>query len=76
MIFYTFPATFEKEIAAGFNAKQFAEVLKNAGMLTPPKSGRGYQRKSPVLRADRLTFMCSVTSRRKTASQKNNSSCV
>jgi len=47
MIFYTFPATFEKEIAAGFNAKQFAEVLKNAGMLTPPTSGRGYQRKSP-----------------------------
>lgn len=47
MIFYTFPAIFEKEIAAGFNAKQFAEVLKNAGMLTPPNSGRGYQRKSP-----------------------------
>ncbi|EBF6656660.1 TPA: DUF927 domain-containing protein [Salmonella enterica subsp. enterica serovar Infantis] len=47
MIFYTFPATFEREIAAGFNAKQFAEVLKNAGMLTPPNSGRGYQRKSP-----------------------------
>lgn len=45
--FYTFPATFEKEIAAGFNHKQFAEVLKNAGMLTPPSSGRGYQRKSP-----------------------------
>ncbi|EFH2634230.1 DUF927 domain-containing protein, partial [Escherichia coli] len=36
MIFYTFPATFEKEIACGFNAKQFAEVLKKAGMLTPP----------------------------------------
>ncbi|HFN1071657.1 TPA: DUF927 domain-containing protein, partial [Klebsiella pneumoniae] len=31
--FYTFPATFEKEIAAGFNHKQFAEVLKRAGML-------------------------------------------
>ncbi|HFR4604765.1 TPA: DUF927 domain-containing protein, partial [Klebsiella pneumoniae] len=45
--FYTFPATFEKEIAAGFNHKQFAEVLKRAGMLTPPSSGRGYQRKSP-----------------------------
>jgi hypothetical protein len=75
MIFYTFPATFEKEIAAGFNAKQFAEVLKNAGMLTPPKSGRGYQRKSPRIEADRLTFMCSVTCRRMTASQKNNSSC-
>ena len=47
MVFYTFPATFEQEIAKGFNAKQFAEVLKNAGMLTPPTSDRGYQRKSP-----------------------------
>ncbi|HCJ1011539.1 TPA: DUF927 domain-containing protein [Salmonella enterica] len=46
-IFYTFPAAFEKEIAAGFNAKQFAEALRIAGMLTPPGSGRGYQRKSP-----------------------------
>ncbi|EDV5020175.1 DUF927 domain-containing protein [Salmonella enterica subsp. enterica serovar Ball] len=46
-IFYTFPAAFENEIAAGFNAKQFAEALKIAGMLTPPGSGRGYQRKSP-----------------------------
>jgi putative DNA primase/helicase len=43
IIFYTFPATFEQEIARGFNAKQFAEALKGAGMLTPPKSGRGYQ---------------------------------
>ncbi|MCE0825547.1 DUF927 domain-containing protein [Buttiauxella sp. A2-C2_NF] len=47
MIFYTFPGAFEKEIAQNFNPKQFAEVLKNAGMLTPPTSGRGYQRKSP-----------------------------
>lgn len=47
MIFYTFPATFEGEIAKGFNAKQFAEILRGAGMLTPPTSGRGYQRKSP-----------------------------
>lgn len=47
MIFYTFPAAFEKEIAAGFNVKQFAEALNIAGMLTPPGSGRGYQRKSP-----------------------------
>lgn len=47
MVFYTFPAAFEKEIAQGFNAKMFAEVLKNAGMLTPPNTGRGYQRKSP-----------------------------
>ena len=45
--FFTFPAAFEKEIAKGFNAKQFAEVLKSAGMLTPPASGRGFQRKSP-----------------------------
>lgn len=43
IIFYTFPATFEQEIARGFNVRQFAEVLKNAGMLTPPTSGRGYQ---------------------------------
>ncbi|ENA1775759.1 DUF927 domain-containing protein [Yersinia ruckeri] len=43
IVFYTFPATFEQEIAKGFNAKQFAEVLKAAGMLTPPTSGRGYQ---------------------------------
>ncbi|MGK4330658.1 DUF927 domain-containing protein [Lonsdalea quercina] len=47
IIFYTFPSTFEQEIASGFNPKQFAEVLKNAGMLTPPTSDRGYQRKSP-----------------------------
>ncbi len=47
MIFYTFPSTFEQEIAKGFNAKQFAEALKQAGMLTPPTSDRGYQRKSP-----------------------------
>lgn len=45
--FYTFPSTFEQEIAKGFNAKQFAEALEKAGMLTPPASGRGYQRKSP-----------------------------
>lgn len=47
MIFYTFPSAFEREIAKGFNAKQFAEVLKSSGMLNPPTSGRGYQRKSP-----------------------------
>jgi len=47
VVFYTFPATFEKEIASGFNPKLFAEVLKQSGMLTPPASGRGYQRKSP-----------------------------
>lgn len=47
MIFYTFPAAFENEIARGFNARLFADVLKKAGMLTPPNTGRGYQRKSP-----------------------------
>ena len=52
--FYTFPATFEKEIAAGFNHKQFAEVLKSAGMLTPPSSGRGYQRKSPRIQGRQI----------------------
>ncbi len=48
MVFYTFPAAFEGEIARGFNTRQFAEVLKKAGMLTPPTSGRGFQRKSPT----------------------------
>jgi putative DNA primase/helicase len=47
MIFYTFPAAFEKEIAQEFNVKQFARVLAESGMLTPPTSGRGYQKKSP-----------------------------
>lgn len=47
MVFYTLPATFEKEISAGFNPKQFAEALKHAGMLNPPQTGRGFQRKSP-----------------------------
>jgi len=47
MVFYTFPAAFENEIARGFNSKHFAKTLVEAGMLTPPASGRGYQRKSP-----------------------------
>lgn len=47
IVFYTFPSTFEQEIASGFNPKQFARVLVESGMLTPPASGRGYQRKSP-----------------------------
>jgi putative DNA primase/helicase len=47
IVFYTFPPTFEQEIASGFNPKQFARVLMESGMLTPPASGRGYQRKSP-----------------------------
>lgn len=37
LIFYTFPATFENEIAAGFNPKQFARVLAEARMLEPGK---------------------------------------
>ncbi|QZE45265.1 TOPRIM and DUF927 domain-containing protein [Citrobacter farmeri] len=47
MVFYTFPATFEKEIAQGFNARQFARALAAAGLLSEPSSGRGYQQKSP-----------------------------
>ena len=47
MIFYTFPAAFEKEIASGFNPRQFARVLAENGMLTAATTGRGYQRKSP-----------------------------
>lgn len=47
MVFYAFPAAFEDEIARGFNTKHFAKALAEAGMLTPPASGRGFQRKSP-----------------------------
>ncbi|WP_436882847.1 DUF927 domain-containing protein [Enterobacter asburiae] len=47
LVFYTFPATFEKEIASGFNVRQFARVLAAAGLLSEPSSGRGYQQKSP-----------------------------
>lgn len=47
MIFYAFPATFEKEIAAGFNAKQFAKVLLSAGVLSASADGRRFQQKSP-----------------------------
>lgn len=36
IVFYTFPATFETEIASGFNPKQFARVLVESGMMTPP----------------------------------------
>jgi putative DNA primase/helicase len=69
IIFYTFPAAFEQEIAKGFNTKQFAEVLKNAGMLTPPTSGRGYQGRA---KEGGFAFMCSTSWMRKAASQKNN----
>ncbi|MEH5014623.1 DUF927 domain-containing protein [Phytobacter diazotrophicus] len=47
MVFYTFPAAFEKEIAQPFNVNQFARALIAAGMLSEPASGRGYQQKSP-----------------------------
>ena len=47
VIFYTFPGAFEKEIASGFNPRQFARVLAENGMLTAPATGRGFQRKSP-----------------------------
>jgi hypothetical protein len=52
------PGAFEKEIAQNFNPKQFAEVLKNAGMLTPPTSGRGYQRKSPRIDGRQIQRLC------------------
>jgi putative DNA primase/helicase len=38
--FYTFPHVFEEEIAKGFNARAFAQVLADAGMLDKPKSER------------------------------------
>lgn len=47
LVFYTFPSIFEKEIANGFNAKQFARVLAAAGILSGNSDGRRFQQKSP-----------------------------
>ncbi|MEF3111347.1 DUF927 domain-containing protein [Raoultella sp. WB_B2P2-3] len=47
MVFYTFPAAFEKEIAQGFNARQFARALANAGVLSTSADGQRFQQKSP-----------------------------
>ncbi len=47
LVFYTFPSIFEKEIANGFNAKQFARVLAAAGILFGNSDGRRFQQKSP-----------------------------
>ena len=47
MVFYTFPATFEKEIAQGFNARQFARALAGAGVLSASADGQRFQQKSP-----------------------------
>ncbi|MDD9246570.1 DUF927 domain-containing protein [Enterobacter soli] len=47
LVFYTFPATFEKEIAQGFNARQFARVLAAAGVLSGSADGQRFQQKSP-----------------------------
>ncbi|WP_221347521.1 TOPRIM and DUF927 domain-containing protein [Klebsiella quasipneumoniae] len=47
MVFYTFPAAFEKEIAQGFNARQFARALANAGVLSASADGQRFQQKSP-----------------------------
>ncbi|CAM4349346.1 DUF927 domain-containing protein [Pluralibacter gergoviae] len=43
-VFYTFPATFEKEIAQNFNPKLFAKVLAQSGMLE--SSQDRYKRKA------------------------------
>ncbi|EDT2769710.1 DUF927 domain-containing protein [Salmonella enterica subsp. enterica] len=49
MIFYTFPAAFEDEIAKGFNCSLFAKVLASAGML---QQGDGGRFKKRALRVD------------------------
>ncbi|MEH0864187.1 DUF927 domain-containing protein [Phytobacter diazotrophicus] len=47
MVFYTFPAAFEGEIAKNFNVTQFARALASAGMLSPSADGQRFQKKSP-----------------------------
>ena len=39
LVFHTFPAVFNNEIAAGANATAFAQVLADAGMLDKPVEG-------------------------------------
>ncbi|SWJ13161.1 DNA primase [Klebsiella pneumoniae] len=55
------PADLPIKELAGYRRRQgehdespFAEVLKRAGMLTPPSSGRGYQRKSPRIQGRQI----------------------
>ncbi|MDE9484244.1 DUF927 domain-containing protein, partial [Xenorhabdus bovienii] len=45
MIFHAFPAAFENEIARGFNEKQFAKTLAEAGILQLGEKGR-FKKKS------------------------------
>ncbi|MDE1484609.1 TOPRIM and DUF927 domain-containing protein [Xenorhabdus bovienii] len=45
MIFHTFPSAFENEIAKGFNEKQFAKALAEAGILQIGDRGR-FKKKS------------------------------
>lgn len=52
--FYTFPDTFDKDIAKGFNRQQVARVLKESGMLTPSADGKKFQRKSPRIQGRQI----------------------
>ncbi|MDR3105688.1 MAG: DUF927 domain-containing protein [Yokenella regensburgei] len=50
MIFYTFPAVFDKEIASPFSKDVVAQVLYDVGMLQKPGSGKGWQIRTPRLK--------------------------
>jgi putative DNA primase/helicase len=65
IIFYTFPATFEQEIARGLMPNSLPKYLKNAGMLTPPTSGeviRACARGWRQIRVYVLNFMAEESS--------------
>ncbi|SBN29780.1 hypothetical protein KVMX100_60120 [Klebsiella variicola] len=46
LLFYTFPATFEKEITQGFNARQFARALASSAVLSVSADSQRFQQKS------------------------------
>lgn len=50
ILFYTLPNVFRAEVAKGFNAETFAEVLATMGILKKPAKGKRLQGKTPRLK--------------------------
>jgi putative DNA primase/helicase len=59
LVFHTFPAVFNNEIAAGANAAAFAQVLADAGMLDKP--AKGITRKSLRIDGKQPRFVVLMT---------------
>ncbi|MCL6408859.1 DNA primase, partial [Dickeya dadantii] len=59
LVFHTFPAVFNNEIAVGANAAAFAQVLADAGMLDKP--AKGITRKSLRIDGKQPRFVVLMT---------------